>query len=119
MWLVTIEEGEPIFWTNLIRGGAIRGLRLFMIVQILGRRYKMQFVNKIDDNGTRGFCDKPTAKNKKIVIEKGMPPQEELEVTIHELLHAADWHKDEEWVEEVGKDIARILYRLGYRKIEE
>jgi len=63
-----------------------------------------------------GDCDPPDTKNKKIRIANTLPPKEELEVTIHECLHAADWYKDEEWIEPVAADIARLLWRLGWRK---
>jgi len=65
----------------------------------------------------RGDCDAPTTKNKTIRISNSLLPQEELEVTIHEALHAADWYKDEEWITPVADDIARLLYNLGWRKV--
>jgi len=64
----------------------------------------------------RGDCDPPETKGKKIRIAKDLSPQEELEVVIHESLHAADWYKDEEWVEVVAKDISNLLWRIGWRK---
>lgn len=69
------------------------------------------------DKEDRGDCDHPGAKNKKIRIADDLPPQEELEVTIHEALHACDWYKDEEWIETTADDIARLLWRLGYRRL--
>ena len=65
----------------------------------------------------RGDCDDPATKNKRIRISNKLPPREELEVIIHECLHACDWHKDEEsWIEPVADDIARLLWKLGWRK---
>ena len=71
--------------------------------------------NSLDEDD-RGDCDHPGTKNKKIRIATDLPPMEELEVTIHEALHACDWYKDEEWVETVADDIARLLWKLGYRR---
>jgi hypothetical protein len=34
---------------------------------------------------------------------------------IHELLHAAHWDLDELAVEETAEDLARVLWKLGYR----
>lgn len=68
------------------------------------------------DEDDRGDCDSPDTKNKKIRIANDLPPQEELEVIIHEALHACDWYKDEEWVELTAEDIARLLTKLGYRR---
>jgi hypothetical protein len=42
--------------------------------------------------------------------------EEKLEVVIHELVHAAGWHIDEEFTEIFAKDVARVLWRLGYRE---
>ena len=100
--------------------------------RILNKIYEVLFVppSKLKDykkakraNGktvveeARGDCDPPTAKNKTIRISNKLPEREELEVTIHECLHAADWHKDEvSWIEPVADDIARLLWKLGWRK---
>lgn len=42
--------------------------------------------------------------------------RQELDTLIHELLHVADWDKDEDWINNVGYDLARTLWRLGWRK---
>lgn len=42
----------------------------------------------------------------------------ELETNIHEFRHAAEWDKDETWIEAVSHDEALYLWRLGYRKVE-
>jgi len=39
-----------------------------------------------------------------------------LEVLIHEALHAANWDLDEAAVQETAEDIAKILWKLGYRR---
>lgn len=66
----------------------------------------------------RGDCDPPNKKGKTIRIAKNLPPREELEVIIHECLHAADWHKDEEtWITPVADDIARVIWKAGWRKM--
>jgi hypothetical protein len=39
-----------------------------------------------------------------------------MEVFIHEALHAAYWDIDEDAINEAGRDIARMLHRLGYRR---
>ncbi len=62
-----------------------------------------------------GNCDPPDLKGKKIRIADNLEPKVELEVIIHECLHAADWYKDEEWVRIAAEDISRVLWRLGWR----
>ena len=68
-----------------------------------------------EEEEVRGDCDDPSARNKQIRIANNLPPIEQLEVVIHECLHASDWFKDEEWIEEVAVDIARLLWKLGWR----
>ena len=83
-----------------------------MRVEVTGKRYDLVFTHL---HVNRGECDPPTKANKQIRIRKNLPPFEKLEVIVHELLHAADWHKDEDWVELAALDIARVLWALGYR----
>lgn len=49
-----------------------------------------------------------------VSVRPGLPPRKRLEVIIHEILHAADWSKDEEWVEDTGRDLAGALHAIGY-----
>ena len=92
-----------------------------IFINVVGKRWGLRFVSRPDkkDKKCKGYCESPDKKNKEIVIQENLPPKEELDTTLHELLHAADWWKDEEWVEQVGTDIAKILWRLGWRKVEQ
>jgi hypothetical protein len=63
-----------------------------------------------------GLCDPPDKAGKKIKVRRSLRGERELEVIIHELRHAADWHRDEAAVTQEAKEIARVLWRLGYRK---
>jgi hypothetical protein len=83
-------------------------------VTILGKRWRLRFTKLA--RGTDGECDAPTDPDKEIRIAQGLGEKTQLETLIHEALHAADWSKDEAWVEQVGCDIARLLWRLGYRR---
>lgn len=40
------------------------------------------------------------------------------EYMLHEMRHAADWGQSEEFVSREAKDVARILWRLGWRPRE-
>ena len=64
----------------------------------------------------RGECEPPESKRKEIRVRSTLRGEERLEVVLHECLHAADWHKDEEWVERLAVDLAKILWKLGYRR---
>ena len=57
----------------------------------------------------RGECD---LENKTMRVYAHLPKKELLEVAIHEYLHAADWYKDEEWVDQAGKDLTELLSQI-------
>lgn len=87
-----------------------------MHVTILGKRYRLSFVRRRSDY--LGTCDPPGTPGKTLKIVKGLDEAETLDVILHEILHAADWHRSEEWVDQVATDISKILWRLGYRRTE-
>ena len=65
-----------------------------------------------------GYCDHPLTPSKRIVVDSRLKGERELEVLLHEMMHAVDWHKDEDsFIEPVAADIARALWRCGYRRI--
>jgi hypothetical protein len=85
-----------------------------MRVRILGRYWNLirrNFIGK----GIQGDCDIPATGQKEIRVAQKCKGQLGLEVTIHELLHAAEWNLDEEFVRDFSEDAARILWKLGYR----
>jgi hypothetical protein len=81
----------------------------------MGNEYSLVFTDSLE-NGDRGDCDPPGTSKAKIRIRKGLSQAETLEVIIHELLHAANWHMSEEWVTETAQDISKVLTRLGYKR---
>ena len=80
----------------------------------VGNKYWNLLFTELDEE-TGGECDSPDTNGKEIRIATDLKKPDELEVIIHELLHAADWSKDEEWVEVIADDIARVLWKLGWR----
>jgi hypothetical protein len=84
-----------------------------MRITILGKRWALKFVPNLGED--RGNIDGPHKTHKAIRIWQGLKDQERLEVLIHEMMHAAGWHLEEEYVEEFADDLSRILWRLGYR----
>jgi hypothetical protein len=63
---------------------------------------------------SNGYCYDPAKR--RILIHSRLKPRKELEVTLHESLHALDWHKDESWVTQSAAELADLLWRLGYRR---
>ena len=85
-----------------------------MRIKVGNKYWNLVFI-ELDEN-TGGECDSPDTKGKEIRISTDLQREEELEVVIHELLHASDWSKDEECVEEIAQDISNVLMRLGWKK---
>jgi len=84
-----------------------------MQVTILGKRWELTFARM----GARfeGHCDHPERAGKQIRIDRRLKGQRKLEIVLHECLHAALWSIDEQYVDDTARDLARVLWRLGYR----
>lgn len=55
----------------------------------------------------------------RVLIDSRLKGRARLETEIHEFLHAANPTHSEEHVTQQGKDLARILWCLGYRLRED
>jgi hypothetical protein len=75
-----------------------------------GRRYYISR-EKID-----GYCEIPGEPADEIWINPGLNPKDTLETEIHEALHALMRTRSDRLVTPMGRDLARFLWRLGYRK---
>jgi hypothetical protein len=87
-----------------------------MHVTIRGKRWNLVFEKVAGKN--IGFCEHPDKKNKRIVIHDKLCEKETLRVIAHEIMHAAYWDLDEEAIDTATTDLARILWKLGYRRQE-
>lgn len=84
-----------------------------MRLNIRGKVWKL--VKDPLDETLLGSCCHPQEPGKKIMIRDDLEGLEELDTLIHEMLHAAFWDLKEEAVNEAAEDIAKALWRLGYR----
>lgn len=64
----------------------------------------------------RGYCEDPKSPEKMINIPVRGKSQDNLTTIIHEGLHACLWDTAEDSVEETSESIAKLLWRLGWRK---
>ncbi len=89
-----------------------------MRVTILGKNWNLRFVPTL---GKRKLadCDAPHKPNKEIRIAKGLRGVEKLEAIAHECLHASGWHLDEHYVTDFARDLAIIIYKLGYHNEDQ
>ena len=79
-----------------------------------GIRYDIKIY---DPNDARidGLCDPPTGSGQALRIFTDIETRKGLETCIHEALHACYWAKTEDKVEQTARDVARLLWRLGFR----
>lgn len=88
-----------------------------------GIRYVLRFVpqrelQKHADESEElfGLCDSHEAEHPKLLIRRGLAPSKELEILIHEMLHAEFPVLSEEAVDRAGKELSGALWALGYRR---
>lgn len=81
----------------------------------MGKHWNLRFVPTL---GKRKLadCDPPTRPGKEIRIAAGLKDQERLEAIAHEITHASNWSLDEAHVTQFARDLARVLWKLGYRQ---
>lgn len=87
-------------------------------LRLAGRLWRLLFVSKLPQD-IEGFCDNPAKKDKCIRVLRHLRGERKLTVLIHEMLHATNWELAEHHVDQVSMDIARALWRLGYRDTTE
>ncbi len=85
-----------------------------MRITILGKHWNLRFCNTGANH--HGRCDPPSIPGKEIKVSSRIRGQLKLDTIIHELTHAAGWHIDEPFVEQFATDVARTLWKLGYRE---
>lgn len=94
-----------------------------MYVTLLGKRYRMVLGplgrHKVNGEQIWGACSGPDDKGKCIWVDSRLKGEHELEILLHEMMHACDWQKDEEFIAKQARDIARALTRLGFRKLAD
>lgn len=88
-----------------------------------GQTIHLQLVNdlgrKADGTEWLGHCDSKEETKRKIKIVKRLKKKLLLEVILHECVHLAKWELSETEVEKMGKLLASVLWKLGYRNIKE
>lgn len=92
-----------------------------MRFKLLGKTWTLKYHHFARPRNSRpcvGDCTDPQKSHRTIRIDPRQGELAMLDTILHEFLHAADWHKDEKWVEHVASDAARLLWRLGYRRTE-
>jgi hypothetical protein len=84
-------------------------------VWLRNKRYKLIKTHALPRDSW-GLCTDPAFAKREIKIHKKLKGAKELEIIIHEMLHACFWDIDEKVIKEVGGDISKALWKMGYRK---
>ena len=84
-----------------------------MRCRLRGKYYRLKFAKL--ERPLLGLCD---WDKRTITICNQLDGELELDVIIHELLHACQPDQNEEAIDRTATDIARVLTRLGYRREE-
>ena len=66
-----------------------------------------------------GECDSPSTPRKEIRIHQKLlrgDPDKLAVVLYHEFFHAADWHKDHDWIDPVSRDLVRFMSINGFSR---
>lgn len=66
-----------------------------------------------------GDCSNPFLPGRIIRYHVGLKGRVRLDVLIHEMLHGCFWDVNEHGIEEAATDIARILWRFGFRNDDD
>ena len=84
-----------------------------MRCRLRGKYYRLKF-SKLE-RPLLGLCD---WDKRTITICNQLDGELELDVIIHELLHACQPDIEEHAIDQTATDIARVLTRIGYRRDE-
>lgn len=90
-----------------------RRKRPLKTITVRGKR--MWLVNR-PRKGTLGHCEPPGSGRPTMFIPVEGDAKHDLDTIVHEILHAGAWDLSEEAVGQIAGDIAKVLWRLDWRK---
>jgi hypothetical protein len=84
-----------------------------------GLRYRLRFVRSREIPFDRwADCSPPSDSKREIRIRQVLRGRARLETVIHEALHAQTWSRSEDDVRRSARELADLLWRLGYREVQ-
>lgn len=79
-------------------------------------RGKRWYMLKRKPYNADGICHHPKTVHRGMWIPQEGKTVENLDTILHEGIHACHFDLDEDSVKETARDVARLLWRLGWRK---
>jgi hypothetical protein len=84
-----------------------------------GLRYRFRFVRSSEIPFDRwADCSAPSDAKREIRVRQVLRGRARLETVIHEALHAQTWTRSEDDVRRSARELAALLWRLGYREVQ-
>lgn len=80
-----------------------------------GKRYRVLHLPPSKIKDALGKCSPPYKTGKTLKFDNTLKDLLQLEIYIHEALHAEYWDLDEEAIADAAYDLAKFLWKLGYR----
>ncbi len=113
MWTSVVDSVQGGSRTETLLGvlWIPMGTRGDRIVTVRGQRWRLRFVPNLGDD--LGQCD---YAQRVIRVALGQSEADELDTVVHEVLHAAYPDLEEAAIGDTGAAIAKVLWRLGWRK---
>ena len=84
---------------------------------IAGEKWLLRFT-KLRGRAEGWTYFSPPGQPRKLLVDSRLTRRPKLETVIHEVLHALNPTASEEHVTLSARDLARVLWALGYREIE-
>jgi len=86
-------------------------------IVLRGKRYRINLASTLgpESDPVYGRCSSPNDPGRIIQYDVSLTGQRRLDVFIHEMLHACFWDISEEGIQFASIDIAKSLWRFGYR----
>ena len=89
-------------------------------ISMLGRIWVYRPVPKsMLETDTIGWCTDPDGANPEIQIWKKLVGRTRLDTLLHELLHAAEPHKEHGYINNVAAAMTELLWEDGWRHVDE
>jgi hypothetical protein len=88
-----------------------------MRVRLGGKYWTLRFAANMRDYGD--MVDPGKASGRLIRIGTWQAESDRLDTVIHEAIHAIRPELDESAVDSTARDISRLLWRLGYRRVQD
>ena len=86
---------------------------------LAGLRWRIRFVKSNQIPFDRwADCSFPGDPKREIRVRQVLRGKAKLETVIHEALHAQTWTRSEDDVRRSARELAALLWRIGYREVE-